>query len=389
MSRLPLRVTALARSAAVAAIVVMIVALQCRAAWAQKKATTVDASTLAQLVDKHFARWDHNHDGYLDLAEIDRRVEDHSVTGLQSAMIFRLRQRLTAKDAPSRLSREQVMDLTADRAFRESVESTVQKLGSIDRELFLPTDPDLLTFQQGRLGDCYLLSTTAAQVHRDAKSVRDMIHLLVTGEFEVAYGDGQKILVPRLTETELLIGAHMDGHHGCWLAVLEKSYGIIRDERRGKEGKASAPPSSPSSGVQIVPTETLNGGSSAEIISLLTGHRTATLDVEKTKLDDVHSLLLSVTKQKRLVCLGGELDGAPPGIVKKHAYALFGYDGKQRTLTIFNPWGNTFKPKGDAGLKNGYVTEHGQFVLPLDQLSKVFKHVVYETDKPLVKIAAY
>ena len=73
-----------------------------------------------------------------------------------------------------------------------------------------------------------------------------MIHPLVTGGFQVAFGDGQKIPVSRLTDTELLLGDQLDSHHGSWLVVLEKAYGIVRERQRAKrKSRATAPPSCP------------------------------------------------------------------------------------------------------------------------------------------------
>ena len=54
-------------------------------------------------------------------------------------------------------------------------------------------------------------------------------------------------------------------------------------------------------------------------------------------------------------------------------------------MTIFNPWGNQFTPKGPPGLANGYPTQHGQFTVPLDRLMQFVTQLVYETDKPLGK----
>jgi hypothetical protein len=54
-------------------------------------------------------------------------------------------------------------------------------------------------------------------------------------------------------------------------------------------------------------------------------------------------------------------------------------------VTIFNPWGNQFTPKGPPGLANGYPTQHGQFTVPLDHLMQFVTQLVYETDKPLGK----
>ena len=337
---------------------------------------------LSQFIDKHFDRWDRNKDGALDLEEVDRKVEDHNVQGREAAVIFQIRRHLTAKGNPPRISRQQLLTLAQDKAFEKSVDATVKRLQTIDRELFLPTDPELSTFHQGRLGDCYLLCTIAAQVHRNPKAIRDMIRPVVTGGFQVVFGDGQKIQVARLTDAELLLGAHLDSQHGSWLAVLEKAYGIIRKHGREKQGKYSA------ANGDYVPTETLGGGSSGAIISLLTGHQAGSLKLGKSsQREQVHNLLADMTKKRRLTCAGVDLekDKPPPGMGNHHAYAILGYDAKARQVTVFNPWGNNFTPKGTAGPADGYPTKLGMFTVPLEQFQQVFARVSYETDKPLKK----
>lgn len=352
-------------------------------ALAQKPAaTTKQQEPLSQFVDKHFARWDRNGDGTLDLEEVDRKVEDHNVQGREAAVIYQIRRHLTAKGNPPHISRQQLLTLTQDKAFEKSVDATVKRLQTIDRELFLPSDPELSTFHQGRLGDCYLLCTIAAQVHRNPKAVRDMIRPVVTGGFQVVFGDGQKIQVGRLTDTELLLGARLDSHHGSWLAVLEKAYGIIRRRGRQARGKYSA------ANGDSVPTGTLGGGSSGTIISLLTGHQAGSLKLGKSATrEQVHNLLADMIKKRRLVCAGVDMDKdkPPPGMGNHHAYAILGYDAKARQVTVFNPWGNNFTPKGAAGPANGYPTKLGMFTVPLDQFRLVFTRVAYETDKPLKK----
>lgn len=47
--------------------------------------------------------------------------------------------------------------------------------------------------------------------------------------------------------------------------------------------------------------------------------------------------------------------------------------------------GNTFKPKGEPGLANGYPTKGGQFAMPLAELMALFKSLSHETDEPLAK----
>jgi hypothetical protein len=276
------------------------------------------------------------------------------------------------------LSRQELLTLAQDHSFEESVEATLKQLETIERELFLPTDPDLSSFHQGRLGDCYLLCTIAAQVHRRPQAIRDMIHPEVTGGFQVVFGNGQKIPVAPLTDTELLLGAKLGSRHGSWLAILEKAYGIVRERDIAKKDKKS------DKAAELVPVSTLNGGNPGSIISLLTGQQAASLKLGKTvRVEEVHDLLVDRTKKRRLICLTVQVDKPPPGIGNHHAYALLDYDVKLREATIFNPWGNTFTPKGAPGPANGYPTKLGQFTVPLDEFQEIFARVVYETDKPL------
>ncbi len=144
-------------------IVVALISSVSQGVTAQKRAETQQEkeAALTQLIEKHFDQWDRNHDGNLELAEVDRQVENHNVQGRQAAVISLLRRRLGAKDSQPRISHNELLKLAKNPAFEKSFEATVKQLETIDRELFLPTDPDLSTFHQGRLGDCYLLSTIA------------------------------------------------------------------------------------------------------------------------------------------------------------------------------------------------------------------------------------
>ena len=238
---------------------------------------------------------------------------------------------MTGKGKPSYLSHQQVLALAQDRAYEKAVDATAKQLGTIDRELFLASDPDLSTFHQGRLGDCYLLCTVGRRRH--SATVR-------------------KSRSPGSPTPNCSSAAELDSHHGSWLLVLEKAYAIIRERQRAKKKKAG-------NGPTIVPEDTLNGGYPGEIISLLTGQRSANLDVKKTtRRDQAHNMLVDRMRKRRLVCISAVVAKPPPGMITDHCYAIFGYDGKERKVTIFNPWGNQFTAKGPPGLANGYSIQN-------------------------------
>lgn len=366
------------RTMAVTALLLFFVT---RISLAQKNSSNSKPSEdpLSKVVERHFAHWDRDHDNVLDLIEVDHVIEDHSVHGRLAALAVTLRYYITNKDHQPTLTHQQLLKLADENDFAKSVERATKHLETIDRELFLPTDPDLTTFNQGRLNDCYLLSAIAAQAHRSPKAIRGMIHPEVTGGFKVVFGDGQKIHVEPLTDSELLLGAKLDNRHGSWLAVLEKAYGIIRKRDHAKKGNKGAN----SAGSE--PIGRLNYGNSSEIISLLTGHHAESLILASSHLDKVHNLLVEMTKKRRLLCVGKNKDSGPPGIVTNHLYAILGYDEHERRVHVFNPWGNNFTPKGPPGKANGFTTKNGQFTVPLDQFHAVFTDVIYETDRKLAK----
>ena len=364
------------------ALVAILLALGYRSAPAEKKPDHPKPpdDSLAQLVEGHFARWDKNHNDALDLSEVDRLIEDHSVQGRLAALVVSLRSHVTKKGNKPSLPHQELLRLVVERDFIKTVEQAARHLHAIDRDLFLPTDPDLANFHQGKLNDCYLLATIAAQVHRNPQAIREMIQPEVTGGLKVVFGDGQRIAVPPLTDSELLLGAKLDSRHGSWLAVLEKAYGIIRQHERTKDGDSAGHTA------ETVPFETLNFGYASAIISLLTGRRSDTLRLGKSShADQVHNLLVDLIAKKRLACAGTSRDKAPPGIVTHHYYAILGYDVHLRQVKVFNPWGNHFTPGGSPGTNHGYVTQNGLFTVPLDQFERVFSAIVYETDRLLAK----
>ena len=87
--------------------------------------------------------------------------------------------------------------------------------------------------------------------------------------------------------------------------------------------------------------------------------------------------------QKRLVTCGTGSEPQPPGISGRHAYAVLGFDAKADALTLWNPHGNSFKPKGEPGLQRGYPTRAGVFAMPVADFVRTFRGVNVETDKPV------
>ncbi len=87
-------------------------------------------------------------------------------------------------------------------------------------------------------------------------------------------------------------------------------------------------------------------------------------------------------KEHRLAGCGTGKDLCPPGINLHHAYAILGFDADADTVLLWNPHGNTFRPKGEPGLTTGYSTSAGQFRMPVADFVRVFNGMSIETGRP-------
>ena len=97
----------------------------------------------------------------------------------------------------------------------------------------------------------------------------------------------------------------------------------------------------------------------------------------------VRSSVSEALAAQRLVTLVTADETLPPGISRRHAYAVLAYDAKGDTLSIWNPHGNAFPGSGrrvsDPGLENGYPTKAGIFSVPVTDVAKIFRGVIIES----------
>ena len=79
--------------------------------------------------------------------------------------------------------------------------------------------------------------------------------------------------------------------------------------------------------------------------------------------------------------MGDPPNGSPkvPGLGYHHAYAIMAFDSKTDQVTVWNPWGQHFQPKGPEGAEHGFATEHGKFHVPLKTVYQCFSTVHLET----------
>ena len=330
------------------------------------------------------ARWDRDGNGVLSGEEMNAVLENPQVRGDEAAAAVVVRRRARNEDgtALQGIAAAQVMALADDRSVVGSFEDLRRHISKLSHVLFQPGDPNLASFHQGRVGDCYLLSVIGEIVYRNPQLIRTMIAPLPGGAYEVHYGNGRTLTVPAITDAELATGARMGSDHGIWLSVLEKAYGTLREQQHDADFDED----------DKIAKDFLGGGNSGKIINLMTGHRVTRVhwgsDETSAAEDRVGKLLMTLIAEGRLIGTGtgkGDKD-LPKHISHSHSFAVLAYDPARRMVRVFNPWGNDFTPKGSAGLSSGYPTHDGVFDVPLREFVQVFTHLACETEKPVRRL---
>jgi len=146
------------------------------------------------------------------------------------------------------------------------------------------------------------------------------------------------------------------------------------------------------------------GGSAGAMMSVLTDHqikRWSCKDWREAQanparqtelLDSLRHQLVAAFAEKRLVTGGtnrlAEGQKGPPAITFNHGYAVLGFDAEKDLVRLWNPHGEDFTPKGEAGLAHGYATTKGEFDTPLKELVTFFGGFAFEQEQPLATAAS-
>lgn len=362
-----------------------------------------DDPTLAQVVREHFDAWDTNHDNELSPAEIDARTTDPSIRAEAAAAVATLKLAMRRKTDPmkalAKSDLEQALPETpAPRGGGEAgpadnepprtaadlqrrYRASLRRIRTIQAQVFTDDQPDLASFHQGPLGDCYFVSMVGALAFHHPRALRDMVRTADDGSLAVVFPGHDPVPVPALTDAQVAISS-TSGKDGRWLPVIEHAFGALRQRSR-----PDAPDSEPTDLIA-------RGGSAGQSIELLTNHDASRImlggnpakPLDPAKIDEIaaklRSILPALLEAKRLVAVGTGTEGLPPGVSPNHAYAVLGFDPATDTVTIWNPHGNSFKPKGEPGRAHGYPTRAGMFTVPLADMIVVFRGFTYETDEP-------
>jgi hypothetical protein len=373
---------------------------------AAARAADPPAPMFAEVVGRYFPVWDLNHDGLLQRSEIDRLMNDPSIRGESAAALAatKLRERnLPSAERPGyavkldELSgtdgedpvREGFPAQVGDRAeapapfpYQTRFRRFLSELDKMPERLYAHEGPKFESLRQGPIGDCFFFSVTGGLAARDPGRIVAMIEPRPGAAFLVRFPGAAPVRVPPLTQAEALVNnAASTLDDGLWPVVLEKAVGAVLRARARADRRTAEPTDS-----------IAHGGSTGQILSLYTGHTTRKFALRNPplapeRLAEIRRILPWALEHGKLA--GATMGGPPAGQAKvphlgyNHAYAVLSFDRQSDLLTLWNPWGNTFTPKGPDGPELGFTTRHGVFRLPLETFYHIFSGLQVETNMPI------
>ena len=359
----------------------------------------------SEIATESFDAWDADDDGTLSPSEIDALVVEPKFKGEYAAALAAMKLVVrSTKVTPPTLTLDFVQNRSREPAgevlpseqpeapevrparsarppasLDRRYQSALRKIRSAKSELFADGTPDLDRCRQGPLGSCFFIAGVGAFVHRDSDAVKRMIREQVSESGEVSYtvtfGDGRAVTIPGLTDAQFGLTSSA-GSDGRWLTVLEQAYGSLRmstrpESRRTREASDAL----------------ARGGSLGTTLRVLTGHvidrmrLRANAEKDTQLVDKVKASLTEAFEHDRLAGAStGSATPLPPGINGKHAYAVLGLEGEN--VVLWNPHGNSFRPRGEPGCERGYETKGGVFRMPIADFVVTFDSLVVETAKP-------
>ncbi|CAM2992105.1 C2 family cysteine protease [Rariglobus hedericola] len=362
------------------------------------------APTFVESALAGFDAWDADHDGALTTAELDTAVASPSVKGEAAAAAAALARAARNKKQPiDAFTRDNIprlastLKITDSRDAEESpdpvrsttsnleryYDSALGKINARPRALFVG-EPRLDRFRQGRLGTCFCLAPLTALAYSDPSAIPALFKSSPDGSrITVTFGQDNPVEIVALTDGEIALGTDTGGN-GLWAATYEKAVGKLR-----LDSKPVASPATPYANAT-------RGGSAGTMLSVLTGRSirrfsckpwlesatTPPVEAER-KLGELRELLRSASREKRLMTAGTSSKTVKvPSLAANHAYAVLGYDEATDLVTVRDPHGQNFSPKGTPGLVNGYAVNEGIFRIPVPEIVRLMSGFAFALNTP-------
>ena len=306
--------------------------------------------------------------GRVEKAHLLALAADPRIKGEQAAALAACLHYLD-KGKPAAFSADQFRALADEHQLDGRFLRLLKRLPEIRRTLFVDGRPHLDRIQQGAIGDCYLVAGAGWMARYRPRQVVEMIHPLQNGRFEVNFRSGEHAVVDAPTDTEILY-AETSGSlcDGLWLAVIEKAVGVLAAEHDHKEAKIADPT-----------IRMGNGGSGRADVHRWTGHPyDEFLFRQPGQTAKAHHALIEMERRHLMAQASVAVTHPRAPIPMGHSYAVLGFNPSTDIVTVWNPWGDDFTPKGPAGVEHGWPRKHGIFEVPFPDFARIFFSLAIE-----------
>lgn len=323
---------------------------------------------------------DRDHDGFIDLDDIDRACGNRLIKGHQAAAIATLRcmlddledisddekgwenDGLTRADLAG-LEMLSVYEPTHDFVTRTwgRYGAATQKIRKSPRHVFADEENpvvDPIWCQQGLMGDCFLLAPLISLAFVRPDDLTGMLSRRSQLEWRVTTPDAA-VTVETPTDAQIALFASGDG---LWPVLFELAY--------AKSRYGSIYGTLSSSTNDVVDT----GGIVSLAITWLTGNSVDTDLLSISTLDATREKLVSAFAHQKIVAAGIRLsaDRYRDHLPTCHAYSVIGYDAERDIVTLRNPWGASGKGPSGAPVVGGV------FEMTLEAMDGIFTDIDFE-----------
>lgn len=299
--------------------------------------------------------------------DLEKKMSDPSISGESAAALAVLVKLLHKKDDLP-LTLDTALELVSGDKTETNFKRTAVKLRNANRALFAKGLPDFDKMQQGHATDCYFLSGTGWI----AKYRPEVIANAITKEadtYTVKFPSGERASFAAPTDAEIALNDSSSTlTDGIWMTVLAKAEGII--EARTNARRAAI--ADPNMRVDV-------GGGPLAIVKRWTGKKPISFHLgEDAKTARIRKALIRMDEKRLMAEVFAKK--ASGHIAGNHCYAIFGFNADTDMVTVWNPWGDNFTPKGPDGPKYGYARRHGIFQIPLKEFIKRFYFMSIEKE---------
>lgn len=321
-----------------------------------------DDARFWQIVRHDFPSWDFNHDGQIDVDEVDAAVQVPAIKGADAAALSAIKVFLRGEakkdDGIESFTLDDLCPTDASGQKTKVGKSLVslftgycKKISKESPTLFADGKPHIESIRQGRTGDCYFVATVGGLAYHDPAKLKSLIATNGDGSYTVTFPRRKPIVVPAPTDSE--IACYSDaGADGYWLHVLEKAYAIFKNRTAGKEEALDT---------------VIHGGSGGRMLMFVTGNVCTRYPTATTNDLLLRQYLNEAMTANKVVNTG----------TTGHCLTVLGFDPATDQITIWNPWG-TSRFYDAAGVK----MHDGVFTLGFNDFEHRFISLLIEGDRP-------